>query len=257
MTGAVDFDIRRLGSVDSTNTRAKALAEQGAPAGTLVVAAEQTGGRGRHGRQWHSPSGNFYGSLLLRPRLRLADTASLSLVIGLAALAAVEAVAGRTLPIVVKWPNDLLLRQQKLAGILLEGAAEADGGCAWLVAGLGVNLVSHPDNPAYPSTSLAEEGIDGVTPEAFLAAYTSALAQQLPLWLAEGFAPFRDAWLARAAGLGRPVSLRIGEEAHRGLLADLSPDGSILIESPAGCLQSFTAGELFFADAADGASGKG
>lgn len=257
MTATIDFDIRRLESVDSTNTRAKDLAEQGAADGTLVVAAEQTGGRGRHGRQWHSPRGNFYGSLLIRPRMRLADTASLSLVIGLAALTAVEAAAGKALPIVVKWPNDLLLRQRKLAGILLEGAADADGRCAWLVAGLGVNLASHPANPAYPSTSLAEEGVAGVTPEAFLAAYTAALSQHLPLWLAEGFAPFRDAWLARAAGLGQPVSLRVGEVAHRGLLADLARDGSILIESPAGCLECFTAGELFFADAADGTSGTG
>jgi BirA family biotin operon repressor/biotin-[acetyl-CoA-carboxylase] ligase len=257
LTAAVGFDIRRLESVDSTNAYARALAEQGARDGTLVVAAEQTAGRGRHGRQWHSPRGNFYGSLLLRPRMRLADTASLSLVIGLAALAAVESIAGGQLPIVVKWPNDLLLRRRKVAGILLEGAAGADGGCAWLVAGLGVNLVSHPANAAHPSTSLAQEGVAGVTPEAFLDAYTAVLSRHLPRWLAEGFAPFRDAWLVRAAGLGQPVSLRIGEVAHRGLLADLSPDGSILIESPAGCLECFTAGELFFADAADGPSGAG
>ncbi|HMR31833.1 MAG TPA: biotin--[acetyl-CoA-carboxylase] ligase [Geminicoccaceae bacterium] len=255
MTAPLAFDVRRFGSVDSTNTRCRELAEQGAGEGTLVVAAEQTGGRGRHGRQWHSPPGNFYGSLLLRPALALADAASLSLVIGLAALDAVEALAGRRLPVVVKWPNDLLLGRRKLAGILLEGVAEADGRCAWLVAGLGVNLASHPDLPGHPSTALAEEGIEGATVEAFLPAYLNALSRHLPVWQAKGFAPFRDAWLGRAAGLGQPVSLRIGDVAHGGILADLSPDGSILIESPLGCLQQFTAGELFFADAADGTSG--
>ena len=255
MSGPLAFDVRRLASVDSTNTHCRELAERGAAEGTLVVAAEQTGGRGRHGRHWHSPPGNFYGSLLLRPKLPLADTASLSLVIGLAALDAVEALAGRRLPIVVKWPNDLLLGRRKLAGILLEGAADADGKCAWLVAGLGVNLVSHPDLPGHPSTALVDEGIEAPTPDVFLAAYVEALLRHLPLWQVKGFAPFRDAWLGRAAGLGQPVSLRIGDVAHAGVLADLSPDGSILIESPLGCLQQFTAGELFFADAADGTSG--
>lgn len=257
MTIGDDLEILRLDTVDSTNSYCRRLAEQGARGGLLVVAGEQTGGRGRHGRRWDSPPGNFYGSLLLRPEMRLADAASLSLVIGLAALEAVEAVAGRRLPIVVKWPNDLLLRQRKLAGILLEGAADDDGGCLWLVAGLGVNLTSHPAAPDYPSIALADEIGDGVAADAFVGAYVEALSRHLPLWRAKGFVPFRDSWLGRAAGLGRPVSLRVGEVAHRGVLADLSPDGSILIESPLGCLQSFNAGELFFADAAERSSGGG
>jgi BirA family biotin operon repressor/biotin-[acetyl-CoA-carboxylase] ligase len=257
LTTTSGFNVLRLESVDSTNTHARQLGERGAIDGTLVVAAEQTGGRGRHGRHWHSPRGNFYGSLLLRPEMKLADAASLSLVIGLSALVAIEAVAGQGLDIVVKWPNDLLLGGRKLAGILLEGASTADGSCAWLVAGLGVNLASHPGNPVYPSAALADVGIQGVTPDIFLTSYLAALSRNLPLWRAEGFAPFRQAWLARAAGLGRPVSLRVGDVAHHGLLADLGMDGSILIESPAGCLECFTAGELFFTAQADGASGSG
>jgi BirA family biotin operon repressor/biotin-[acetyl-CoA-carboxylase] ligase len=257
LTGLVGFDVHRLGRVDSTNTRARELAESGAADGTLVVAVEQTGGRGRHGRRWHSPPGNFYGSLILRPKAKLADTASLSLVIGLAALEAVEAVAGQRVDVTVKWPNDLLLHGRKLAGILLEGAADADGRCSWLVAGLGVNLASHPDAPAYPSASLDEAGLGEVTPDAFLAAYLAALSRHLPVWRAEGFAPFRNPWLARAAGLGRPVALRVGDIEHRGVLADLGLDGSILVESPAGCLDRFTAGELFFTAPAGGASGPG
>jgi BirA family biotin operon repressor/biotin-[acetyl-CoA-carboxylase] ligase len=257
LTDLAGFDVHRLGSVDSTNTRARELAESGATDGTLVVAVEQTDGRGRHGRRWHSPPGNFYGSLVLRPEAKLADAASLSLVIGLAALEAVEAAAGRRLDVTVKWPNDLLLRGRKLAGILLEGAADADGRCAWLVAGLGVNLASHPDATAHASASLAEAGLDEVTPDAFLAAYLAALSRHLPIWRAKGFAPFRNPWLARAAGLGRAVSLRVGDVEHHGLLADLGLDGSILIESPAGCLDRFTAGELFFTAPAGGASGPG
>ena len=257
MTAAPGFTVHRLSRVDSTNTQASRLAEDGAPDGTLVVAEAQTGGRGRHGRAWQSPPGNFYGSLLLRPQVRLADAASLSLVIGLAAREAVEAVAGHGLGITVKWPNDLVIDGCKLAGILLEGSAAADGRCEWLVAGLGVNLVWHPGLLDYPSTSLVAEGAEDVPVDRFLDAYIASLARHLPLWRRDGFAPFRDLWLAHAAGIGRQVTLRVGEAVHRGLLADLDAAGSILIETPAGCLLRFTAGELFFDSGADGPSDAG
>jgi len=249
------FTIVRLDRVGSTNDVARDLAEKGAEDGTLVVAAEQTSGRGRHGRSWHSPRGNFYGSLILRPARPLADSASLSLVIALAALRAVERLARRPLDLLVKWPNDLLLRGGKLAGILLEGAADKAGWAAWLVAGLGVNLRSYPESAAHPGTSLAEEGVEGATPDAFLDAYLAELELLLPVWRQGGFAPLRDAWLARAAGLGQPVQLRLGDSVRRGRLADLAPDGSILLENPMGCLEKFTAGELFFPGHEPGLSG--
>lgn len=255
MTAVPGFTVHRLPSVDSTNTQAGRLAEKGALDGTFVVADAQTGGRGRHGRAWQSPPGNFYGSLLLRPQMKLADAASLSLVIGLAAREAVETVAEGGLGVTVKWPNDLLIDGCKLAGILLEGSADADGRCAWLVAGLGVNLVWHPGLLDYPTTSLVEEGVEDVTVDRFLDAYLASLARHLPLWRRDGFAPFRDLWLAHAAGIGRQVTLHVGDAVHRGLLADLDAAGSILIETPAGCLLRFTAGELFFTAEADGSSG--
>jgi len=242
-----DFVVRRYGNVVSTNDVARSLAESGAPAGTLVVAEEQSGGRGRHGRRWHSPPGNFYSSLLLRPRRPLAEAASLSLVIALAGLRAIERVAARRLDLAVKWPNDLLLRGGKVAGILLEGASDSAGRAEWLVAGFGVNLASYPDDLPYPATSLAEAGL-AVAPEAFLAAYTSELTPLLPIWQADGFAPLRPAWLERALGLGQPARLRLGNEIREGKLADLADDGSILLENPMGCLERFTAGELFFGD---------
>lgn len=250
---AATFHVERHGRVGSTNDLARRRAEAGAADGTLVVAAAQSAGRGRQGRRWHSPPGNFYGSLLLRPDRPLAEVASLSLVIALVALEAVEAVAGRRLDLALKWPNDLLLGGAKLAGILLEGAADRDGSCAWVIAGLGVNLRARPEAAPYPTAALAEAGVD-VGPDGFLAAYLDRLGARLPAWRAGGFAPVRDAWLARAIGLGRPIELRVGGAAQRGILADVGLDGSILIEGPAGCLTRHSAGELFFAEAAgDGA----
>lgn len=239
----------RHARVGSTNEVAAGLARDGAPAGTLVVAGEQTAGRGRHGRCWHSPRGNLYCSLILRPALPLAACASLSLVIGLAACRAVARCAGADLALALKWPNDLLVCGAKLAGILLEGVADAQGAAPWVVAGLGVNVASCPTGLAYPATSLAEEGVE-VGVEDLLDAYLDELEPLLRIWEGEGFAPLRGAWLARAAGLGAAVRLQVGDELHTGRLADLQDDGSILLESPTGCLTRFTAGELFFAPVA-------
>lgn len=243
---AARFTIVRRQRVGSTNEVAAELARAGAPAGTLVVAREQTAGRGRHGRPWHSPPGNLYCSLLLRPERPLAECASLSLVIALAALRGVERCATRDLDLALKWPNDLLLRGAKLAGILLEGVADVQGQAPWVVAGLGVNVANCPAGLPYPATSLAEEGFE-VGIDRVLDTYLQELDPLLETWEAEGFAPLRGAWLARAAGLGAVVRLKVGDQLHSGRLADLHDDGSILLESPAGCLTRFTAGELFFA----------
>jgi BirA family biotin operon repressor/biotin-[acetyl-CoA-carboxylase] ligase len=241
------FDVRRYGTVGSTNDIARELADAGVREGTLVLAREQTRGRGRHGRQWRSPAGNFYGSLILRPDRPLAEAASLSLVIALAALEACQSLTRRELDLTLKWPNDLMFRGGKIAGILLEAAAGQDARPAWVLAGLGVNLASYPEDLPYPATSLAEQGV-AADPERFLEAYLAALGRRLPEWQTDGFAPFRSTWLAHAAGLGQLARLRVGDEIRTGKLADLADDGSILLENPMGCLERFTAGELFFSD---------
>jgi BirA family biotin operon repressor/biotin-[acetyl-CoA-carboxylase] ligase len=139
------FRLLRFETIGSTMTEAKRLAGEGAAEGTLVWAGEQTEGRGRRGRPWVSVPGNLYMSLVLRPGGAAAAAAQL----GFAAALAVGEAALRLLPgearISHKWPNDVLVDGRKLSGILLESAAAADGGLAWLVMGIGVNVASHPD----------------------------------------------------------------------------------------------------------------
>jgi BirA family biotin operon repressor/biotin-[acetyl-CoA-carboxylase] ligase len=243
------FRHRREAGVGSTNDVAKAFAESGEPEGLLVTATEQSGGRGRHGRVWQSPPGNFYGSLILRPEGSLAAASTLSLVIGIAVADAVRSLSADVIAPRLKWPNDVQVEGRKLAGILLEGAASPDGSCAWVVAGLGVNLVAHPAIPGRPSTALAEHGLV-VSVHSFLEAYLEALAALLPAWRAEGFAAHRAAWLAHAEGIGSEVGLRVGSETCRGRFRDLGVDGSLVLETAAGASRRFTTGELFFASAA-------
>ena len=241
-----EFRVRWYGSVESTNDLARAAALAGDSENRFFIAEQQTAGRGRHGRTWRSPPGNFYGSLLLRTDRTLADAASLSLVSGLAVVEAVHDLSdGRLVPR-LKWPNDVLLNGRKLAGLLLEGGQATNGSGAWIVIGIGVNLAVAPAGLPYRTSSLEAAGCPGVTPPRFLAALAGPLSRRLATWRASGFAALRRAWLDAAAGLGAEVKLRVGECEFSGRFADLGADGSILLENRMGCLQEFSAGELFF-----------
>ncbi len=239
------FRIERHASLPSTNNTLRAYAELGEPAGLVVTAAEQTAGRGRQGRSWDSPKGNFYASLLLRPEVPLADAASLSLVTALAVVDGLSRLLEEPARLAVKWPNDVLLDGAKLGGILLEGADDGHGGCAWLIIGVGLNLEAAPTGLPYAVTSLAAAGVRP-SPEDFFRLWLPAMRHRLGSWEAGGFAALRADWLASAHGLGRPASLRLGTETIRGRFADLGEDGSVLIENELGCLTCYSAGELFF-----------
>jgi BirA family biotin operon repressor/biotin-[acetyl-CoA-carboxylase] ligase len=229
--------------VGSTNDLARAAALAGAPSGSWYLARRQTAGRGRQGRVWCSPEGNFHGSLVLRPTRPPAQLPSLSLVAGLAVAEAVrDLTRGRVTPR-LKWPNDVLVGDAKLAGVLLESGDGPDGG-AWVVVGVGVNLARAPALPGRATISLAGLGHGDVTPDALLAALRPPLADLLTRWACDGFAALRDTWLAAARGVGGPVTLQRGAERHVGRLADLDGDGALLLELPDGTRRRFNAGEL-------------
>lgn len=239
------FRLERHEALDSTNDRLRDYALEGEPEGLVVVAGEQLRGRGRHGRSWRSPRGNLYASLLLRPAVPLAQAATLSLVTGLSVVGALTARLGPEAGFRVKWPNDILLNGAKLGGILLDGADDGRGGCAWLVIGLGVNLASAPADTPYPAISLAPMGL-AMTPDAFLEAWLPVFRACLERWSRGGFACLRAEWLERAAGLGSAVVLRVGDDVRRGTFAGLDEDGALLLDDGAGQSRRFTAGELFF-----------
>ncbi|MDW8124904.1 MAG: biotin--[acetyl-CoA-carboxylase] ligase [Geminicoccaceae bacterium] len=241
--------------VASTNDLARAAALRGEPAGLWVLARSQTAGRGRLGRSWRSPPGNFYGSLLLRPARPLAECATLSLLAALAVAEAVDELAEKPLRAAVKWPNDVLLGRAKLAGVLPEALAGPGGSCAALVLGIGVNLVSHPEDLGRPAISLRAAGVPAPAPEAFLSLLDRRLRMWLGRWEREGFAALRAFWLARAAGMGERVRLAIGDRVHEGRLVDVDTAGAVLLETATGARLRFGAGELFLEDATVSSSG--
>ncbi|MFZ4603211.1 MAG: biotin--[acetyl-CoA-carboxylase] ligase [Caulobacterales bacterium] len=224
--------------IDSTNSEAQRRADAGETGPLWLRAHSQTAGRGRRGRRWASQHGNLFTTYFARFEAGPAQLARLSFAAALA-VADVADAAGAA-PVTLKWPNDVLIGGAKCAGILLESGAHKGGG-TWLALGIGVNLLSAPDDAAYPVAALG--GLDAD-------AAFALLRQRLAAWSArlerEGFAPLQAAWLARAHGLGRPIRVDLGREAVEGLHGGLSESGELRLLRPDGREALISAGEVFF-----------
>jgi BirA family biotin operon repressor/biotin-[acetyl-CoA-carboxylase] ligase len=140
----------------------------------------------------------------------------------------------------VKWPNDVLCAGAKIAGMLLEQAGE------FIILGVGVNVVAHPDQALYPATSLAKAG-SGADCHDVLAGFCERLGHWYDVWRAEGFAPIRRAWLEVAVGLGQPVTARLADETVlQGRFAGLAPDGALEMADENNHIRRILAGDVFF-----------
>lgn len=237
-----------LERVESTNDEARRLAEAGAEDGTLVWAREQTKGRGRQGREWSSPPGNLFMTLVLRPDGPPARAAQLSFLAALAVGDAVGSVAPPMIEVRYKWPNDVLFNERKGAGILLESRTAGQDHLDWLLLGIGVNVASHPEQARLPATSLRFEGMpSSVTAIDLLEAFSRHFMRWVDQWLAEGFEPIRQGWLRHAKGLGEIIEVRLPRDTLSGRFLDLDGSGALLLELPDGTRRKVTAGDVYFA----------
>lgn len=239
------YRLEAFDSVGSTMDEARALAEAGAPDGTVVWAREQTAGRGRRGKTWSSPPGNLYLTLVLRPRGEALALAQLGFVAALALADAVEPLLAPGRRLRLKWPNDLLVNGAKVSGILLESQATAAGSPAWLLLGLGVNLATEPPDLPYPATSIAGQG-PAPAPAPVLEAFLQHFSRWRDALQREGFGSIRGAWLARAAGVGESITARLPNRTLVGIFRDLDADGALLLDTPDGQRHRITAADLFF-----------
>lgn len=236
--GAVPDDmIRAVAETGSTNADMLALAVAGASEGSWLRAERQTAGKGRQGRAWESPVGNFYGSTLvrLRPTDPPAPTLALATVVALEEAVRVFLPAGAT----IKWPNDLLIGGAKLSGVLLERAGDA------VVVGIGVNLTHHPELPDRPATSLAAQGV-AVDAATFAEVLAESFARWLSRWRGEGLEPVRQRWLDRAHPMGTALTARLPDgTSHDGLFDGLSGDGALILRLADGSRHVIHAGDVF------------
>lgn len=240
---------KAFAEIDSTNEEARRLGEAGEVGPIWITAEMQTAGRGRRGRAWASPSGNFMGTFFMRPQASPRKAAELSFVAAVAVHDAIDGFLPPTLRpgLKLKWPNDLLHDGKKLAGILLESSGIAGAELAWLAIGMGINLAQHPENVEFPATSLAALGVVDVTPAQALERLAAAFDARIRQWRnVQGFAAIRQAWLARAAGLGGPIIVRLSDETFEGVFESLAPDGALEVRLSSGTLRHISAGDVFF-----------
>ncbi len=239
----IAFRELRFAELGSTNDEARAQLAAGAKAGTIVVAERQTAGRGRMGRDWVSPSGNLYTSLILKPGCPMARAAELSFV---TALAVAETVAGAlpdTARVTCKWPNDVLVDGAKISGILLESHSDDGRHLSWVIIGVGINVASAPAGLAYAATSIASSGGDANV-DAVLAAYQKRIGHWYEVWQRDGFVPVREAWLARADRLGETIRVRLANSTLDGTFISVDTDGALMLRTDAGDTVKVAAGDV-------------
>ncbi len=239
--------VQTLDSTQSTNADALRLVQTGEAGPLWIVAREQVAGRGRRGRAWHSPPGNLYASLLLTAPCAPEFAPQLSFVACVALADAVVALLPETSnDIRLKWPNDVLHDGAKLSGILVE-ATRAPGGPFACVVGIGVNCRSHPPDLAYAATHLSAVASRDVGPDDLLPHLDRAMMDWLARWRAgENFAVVRDAWLARAAGLGEAIDVSLGDRILHGTFETIDPQGRLVVATDDGLI-TIDAGDVHFA----------
>lgn len=216
--------------LESTNTEAFTLAQEGALHGEVVVAEAQTHGRGRRGRSWSSPAGtNLYCSVVLRPDVPPSRAAEVTL---LAAVALAETLREAGAEASIKWPNDVLIGGKKVAGILTELSADVER-VHFLVLGIGVNLNAaredFPPEVAEVATSLMEARRHRVPRALFTAALWARLEEWLERWSEEGFGPVREAWRRLSSTLGQHVVVKSEGRELVGVAEDIDASGALVV----------------------------
>ena len=226
------YTVTVAAEIPSTNTALKEMAVAGAPEGATLIAARQTGGRGRRGRQFHSPEGGLYLSTLLRPD----DAVGITCRAAVAAARAIESLCGAEIQI--KWVNDLYINGRKVAGILAEGVFAPDGTLSAVVLGIGINVGATEFPAALTSiaTSLGNEGFS-VAREELAATFLNAL----PAALTDPTA--MEEYRRRNLVPGREVTVLRGGETYTAVAESITDDGHLIVRTAHG-VTALSSGEV-------------
>jgi BirA family biotin operon repressor/biotin-[acetyl-CoA-carboxylase] ligase len=230
-------------TLNSTNAEALSRVREGERGPLWLATPQQTAGHGRRQRAWISPPGNLACSVIETVEADHGRAATLGFAAGLALETALRRVSNDAASFQLKWPNDVLADDKKLAGILIE-AEPVSGGLA-AVVGMGVNVVAAPEGTPYLATSLNALGI-ATDAETLFAALSDAWAEWFAVWdHGRGFGAIREEWFTRAAGLGAPVEIRNGEHVIQGLFETIDEAGCLVV-SQNGQSTKVAAGDVYF-----------
>lgn len=211
---------------------ARVHAEQGGNEGYVVQAAEQTGGRGRRGNQWTSPVGNLYQSIVLRPLCDKHLWGQLSFVVAVALADAAFACGANAKSLKLKWPNDVLINEQKLAGILIEAHDD------FLILGTGVNIMQSPEDRAKVNDFC------DLSVQEFRDIFLEKIHMYYTQWNKNGFDDIRQKWLVHAYKFGETIQARLPNAIYEGIFEALDPQGILLLREKDGTLRHIHSGEI-------------
>ena len=237
-------------TIDSTNAEAHRRAAAGERGPIWITAGRQETGRGRSGRAWSSPPGNFSASFLFMPE-GAAPSAyhQVSFISGVAVVDALRACGVVLKPLQLKWPNDLMIGDAKLGGILVESSRYS--GDDLIIIGIGLNLAVAPDVPDRKVTSLAAHGTC-LPPDALLHELAPTLSNWLRVWKGgQDFAAIREAWLGRAHPPGQALTVNAQNQIYTGTFAGLGADGSLNLRTSDGTIVSLDHGDVSLVQQAD------
>jgi BirA family transcriptional regulator, biotin operon repressor / biotin---[acetyl-CoA-carboxylase] ligase len=225
----VKFPAKHYDTIDSTNSEAERLAAAGESGPLWIVAAEQNGGRGRNGRVWHSPPGGVYATLLYPINLPLRRMAEL----GAAMSLAVRAALSEFIPadaLVLKWPNDCLVRGAKICGILSETCGQKP---LRVAIGCGINVENKPSGLTYATAAVRDFQPDATVSQVFDSLNRASAQVFLDLAERDAGAVWRE-WQRYAQPVGTPIRVRGGQLETDGTFAGLADDGALILQDKAG-----------------------
>jgi BirA family biotin operon repressor/biotin-[acetyl-CoA-carboxylase] ligase len=232
--------VETLRCVESTQLLLRKRAEEGAPEGHVVVALEQCAGKGRSGRPWHSPKGGLWFSLLLRPRIAMRELYMLTLLFGVAVIRSLKQYG---LEPFLKWPNDIILQDKKMCGILLETSGEPDR-ADFVIVGIGINA-------NFPAELLPEETrsnsisiLDALGEKIDRATLINSILRESELLYAAassaGFSGIIDEWKANSCTIGNRIEISSFGKVISGVALDMGPDGSLVIQTRNGIEKAYS-----------------
>ncbi|MFH1773797.1 MAG: biotin--[acetyl-CoA-carboxylase] ligase [Methanobacteriota archaeon] len=229
------FKIERFYEVDSTNDIAKQLAADGAPEGTVVISEIQRKGRGRREREWFSPKGGVWMSIILRPKVSPSRASSLTLVAGLAVAKTLSGLYN--LKCKLKWPNDVLINEKKVCGVLTEISAEIDK-INYVVAGIGINanidIGSFPGEFRDAATTLKNELNRDILRDELVKQLLEELEKLYKIFQKQGFSKLKEEWKKSASTIGRKVRIITDSRTIEGIARDIGENGELFVEAQEG-----------------------
>ena len=246
-----DYHLLAYDELDSTNDEARRLAFGGGSHGAIVWAKRQSQGKGRMGRDWVSEEGNLFFSMLLCPHADEKTITQLSFVAAVAVIQTIRSILPEEHDIHCKWPNDILFKGRKIAGILLESfetdaqeGAEDPGRQRWVVVGVGINVDSYPSDTTLPATCLKEAGVEIISAKIVLSRFIHHFITAYDIWAKRGFSPIRRLWIESGYRIGKTIEVKLPKERHSGIFEGIDANGGLLIRKNDGKRITISAGEV-------------